>query len=218
MAGYQTPMAQATLNAAGTANGYISVPDNSKFIPGAEAWISHAGAATDVIITDLVGTNQVGLRVKPGSIIDATTLVSGPNYGRSNLSTFAAGDVITMPAQFVADAVAPAIPTVALLYDTTSGVNTLLDTGIIDVSNFSELSIVPVYSAATQGTLVMFIADDAGTFLQVSTAATVANTSVGWGPGCTGTGSLGTPVPRRVRFTLSGVAAETGRLLVYGRK
>jgi hypothetical protein len=221
MAGYQTPAVTATMNASGTVSGNISVPDNSRFLVGAEAWLNHAGTITNVIIADLTGTNLIGCKLKPGSINPFTGVPSSAagyvSYGRTDLSSYVSGDTITMPAQFVVDAVAPSIPATALVADSTSGVGALNDTGIIDVSNYSSLAIMVTLSGGTEAAFTMYWADDAGTLIQAGAIATpTANTQKSWGLGAAN--GINGPVPRRVRFTSALVAAQTTRILVYGRK
>jgi hypothetical protein len=218
MAGFQTPVVQATMNAAGTANGYISVPDNSRFVVGADAWLKRAGGTFAIVITELSGTNLIGCRLDPGSIIDQTAgNYPGPNYGRSDLSAFASGDTITMPAQFVADATAPVIPPVALLADITSASATLNDTGIIDVSSYTALAIMVVPSGGTETAFNMYWVDDAGNFILAGTIATpTASAQKSWGLGVVN--GINGPLPRRVRFTSGSIAAQTTRILVYGDK
>lgn len=221
MAGYTTPTVSASMTAAGTGNGYVTVADNSRFVVGAEAWLAHLGVNTNVIITELLGSSQIGVKPKPG-VLNAISGVAGApatyaSYGRMDASSYVVGDTITMPAQFIADAVAPIPPNVALLADTTSAVATLGDTGILDVTNYSSLVIMVTISGGTEGAFTMYLVDDSGLSIQAGAVATpAANTEKAWGLGAAN--GINGPVPRRVRFTSAAIVAQTTRILVYGRK
>lgn len=102
MAGIYAKAITVALTAGGSADGFITVADNTGVYVGTNGYIAHAGVAVAVTVTELVGTTKIGLRLTPGSIQDATTQVPGPDYGRTNLTTFLTGDVLTIPAQFAA--------------------------------------------------------------------------------------------------------------------
>lgn len=92
------PEAFAALTADGGADGYATVADNSKFCPGAEVFLSSdLVAGSRGIVTDLVSTNKIGVR-----LIKEFPL-QPPSYGRSDLSAYKLADnaKISMPGQVV---------------------------------------------------------------------------------------------------------------------
>lgn len=71
--------ARASLTSNGSSIGYASVADNSLFPVGARVWISsNTVAGRECVVTDRIGSTQVGLRF----------LGSVPSYGRSDLSAY----------------------------------------------------------------------------------------------------------------------------------
>jgi len=103
----------AVFTADGTANGFATVGSNTGFFVGAQANISDSTGRSDrVVITALVSTNQLGLKIiaplpaAVGTNPWATTQVPlAPNYGRSSLAayTLANASKIDMEAQIVYD-------------------------------------------------------------------------------------------------------------------
>lgn len=86
--------ARALLTANGSTTGYATVADNSVFPLGALLWISsNSVAGKECLVTEHVGSTQVGLRF--------TNPV--PMYGRNNLSAYLVADsaVLNMTAQVV---------------------------------------------------------------------------------------------------------------------
>jgi len=84
----------ANLTANGTNTGYATVASNADFYPGATAWISSSTQASrQCLITDLVGTTQIGVRfidtVSDGSQPKSPRY---PDYGHSNIATFLLAD------------------------------------------------------------------------------------------------------------------------------
>lgn len=80
-----TPAAHAALTADGGSNGYVQVANNALFPVGAKVWLSSSTVTgVNCIVTDLVGTTQVGLRFIP------TFAKAGiaPAYGKSNCSAY----------------------------------------------------------------------------------------------------------------------------------
>jgi hypothetical protein len=105
----------------------------------------------------------------------------------------------------------------ALLYDNTSAVNTLNDTGTLDVSIYSSLAIMVIPSGGTETAFTLFWVDDNGVSIQAGAVATpAANAQKSWGLGATN--GINGPIPKRVRLTSGAIAAQTTRMLVYGRK
>jgi hypothetical protein len=86
--------AHASLTANGASNGLATVTSNAAFKVGAVVWIrSSTVAGRHCIVTDLVSTNQVGLRFYSNN---GTSRDSFPNYGRSDLSAYLLADGATI--------------------------------------------------------------------------------------------------------------------------
>lgn len=88
----------ALLTANGGADGYATVADNTPFYPGASVWIrSTLVAPKEYVITDLVGTTKIGLRLKTGQ-------TGGQNYTRNSIAEYLLADTasLAMNAQVVA--------------------------------------------------------------------------------------------------------------------
>lgn len=97
MASIPVPEAFAVLTAAGGADGYATVASNTGYYPGCDAWLydTVSGLSKHCMITDLVGSTKVGLRIIPDSGSGA-----GPSYGRSSLTAFPiTTSSLSMPAQ-----------------------------------------------------------------------------------------------------------------------
>lgn len=88
------PSAHAPLTANGGSNGYVTVADNTLFPVGAKVWLSsNAIAGVNCIVTNVIGTTQVGLRF----------VVPVPGYGQNNCSAYLVANnaVLDMDAQLV---------------------------------------------------------------------------------------------------------------------
>lgn len=86
--------AYAALSGNGTAAGYITVTSNANFYPGARVTVwSDTVEGTECIITDLVSTDKIGLRV----------VQPYPTYGRNTMAAFTVADnaKINQPGQLV---------------------------------------------------------------------------------------------------------------------
>ena len=111
----------------------------------------------------------------------------------------------------------PGMPVVAVLYEVTSAVNTVNNTGILDVSGWASLGIYALTPAGGSGN--GFTGDDAGAdIVGVWTAGAAYNAYSGWGPGAAGAQAISAQLTRRVRFTLAPVAALTSRLRIEARR
>jgi hypothetical protein len=92
------PEAYAALTVNGSATGYITVADNTLFYPTAEVVISSATEpGRKAVITDLVGTTQIGLRY----LQDFPA--QNNRYGRDSMAIFHIADqaVVCQPGQIV---------------------------------------------------------------------------------------------------------------------
>lgn len=78
MASIHVPEAYAVLTVDGGADGFVTVADNSKFYPGATAWLYSTSASQECTITELSGTTKVGLRFKKAY----------PSYGRDSCTAY----------------------------------------------------------------------------------------------------------------------------------
>jgi hypothetical protein len=86
--------AHSALTANGGSNGYATVSSNTAFKVGATVWIrSNTVDGRQCIVTDLVSTNQVGLRFYAN---DQASVYSIPRYGRSDLSAYLLADGATI--------------------------------------------------------------------------------------------------------------------------
>jgi hypothetical protein len=94
MASISVAEVMAAFTANGGADGYVTVADNAKFYPSALVWIwSDNVAAKQYVITDLVGTTKIGVRL----------VQNMPIYHRSDVSayTLAQNSKISQEAQVV---------------------------------------------------------------------------------------------------------------------
>lgn len=113
-------------------------------------------------------------------------------------------------------------PVSAVLYDTTSGTNSALDTGTLDVSGWSSVSYFFTFNGGAPSFSIQEV-DDAGT----STANIITSTAAlmgGFGSSTLG-GTAGLAAataflnpPRRLRFQSAAIAAQTSRMRVQGRR
>jgi hypothetical protein len=106
MAGRDVPAASAALTVDGSADGYVTVADNTVFFKGAQAFLSDGNtAATEAVITEIGAAGKVGLRIVTRQAPDDNSPggLRGPNYGRSDLTAFtvAQSAKLTMPSQFI---------------------------------------------------------------------------------------------------------------------
>ena len=86
--------AHASLTANGGSNGLVTVASNTAFKVGATVWIrSNTVDGRQCVVTDLVSTNQVGLRFYANN---GTLRDSVPSYGRSDLSAYLLADGATI--------------------------------------------------------------------------------------------------------------------------
>jgi hypothetical protein len=101
------------------------------------------------------------------------------------------------------------------IFDATSGVNTALDTGILDLSQWRTLLVI-LQSSGGVPAFVGNIIDDAGVnFVQAFNLA--ANATIGWGAGFVNNSVL-LPLSRRARFTSSAIVGQTSRIRIEGRR
>lgn len=114
------------------------------------------------------------------------------------------------------------IPVMGVLYDTTSGTNTALDTGTLDVSGWSQLTYFFTMNGGAPAFSIQEV-DDAGT----STANIITSTAAlmgGFGDsvlgGTTGlaAGTAFLQPPKRIRFQSAAIAAQTSRIRVQARR
>lgn len=120
----------------------------------------------------------------------------------------------------------PSAPVTAVLFDTTSAVNTAIDTGTIDLSGWEFINVSYTTPAGGSGTISMV--DDAGASV---TMFTVPASAGAWYPFATAspsvtqvtalpaTGATGAlPISKRMRFQSAGVAALTSRIRIEARR
>ena len=117
----------------------------------------------------------------------------------------------------------PGVPVTAVLYDVTSLANTALDTGIIDLSGWSQLAWGTIIPAAGTGSFAGV--DDTGVQYKTIITANVGSFTGGFGAGITngGTagGSTGTAsimLPKRIEVTTTAVATLTSRIRLEVRR
>jgi hypothetical protein len=93
MPSYEIPASHLNTTDAGSADGYLTVADNSTIFPNAIVNLIKADASDggEYQVVDLVSTTKIGLR-KTGKVAD---------YGRSNLTAFLTGSKIFQEAQLV---------------------------------------------------------------------------------------------------------------------
>jgi hypothetical protein len=82
----EAPAASANCTADGTALGYVTVADNAPFFPGCEAWLKNDNGSQRCLITDLVSTDQVGLRFLEEE--NCGSKLQPGHYGRSDCSAY----------------------------------------------------------------------------------------------------------------------------------
>lgn len=102
--GRDVPAASAALTVDGTADGYVTVADNSVFYKGAQAFLNAAGrSGVEVVVTEIAAGGKVGLRVLTRTPHDGSPGLKPPSYGRSGLTAFtvALGYGLYMPEQFI---------------------------------------------------------------------------------------------------------------------
>jgi hypothetical protein len=102
MAGRDIPDASAAITVNGTADGYITVADNTPFIKGATAFIAPTNGSapgTEVLITEIASGGKIGIRVKPTLGVEYR-----PNYGRSSCTAFTTSYTIYQQSGFVYNA------------------------------------------------------------------------------------------------------------------
>lgn len=66
MPSINTPTAIDSITVDGTAAGYVTVADNTKYYPRAHVWLTNDDdLPVEYVITDLVGTTKIGLQAVP---------------------------------------------------------------------------------------------------------------------------------------------------------
>lgn len=120
----------------------------------------------------------------------------------------------------------PGVPVTGVMYETTSAVNTALDTGTLDFSGWSMVSVEYTTPAGGSGTISRV--DDVGTSATIMTvpasafayAMFDANPTLNVSAVALPTaGYFGTaPISKRMRFQSAGVAAVTSRIRVEVRR
>lgn len=99
MPSIETPAFAQDLTVNGDSTGYLTVVDNAGFFAGAEAYLVSDTAETRAIITEIVGSVQVGIRFLANSDDK-----EHPRYGmRSDASAYTTADHarLSMPKQVV---------------------------------------------------------------------------------------------------------------------
>jgi hypothetical protein len=117
----------------------------------------------------------------------------------------------------------PEVPVLATLYDVTSGTNTALDTGTLEVGGWWALSYLFTMNGGAPAFSIQEV-DDAGT----STASIITSAAAlmgGFGLGTTLGGTAGLAAatsqlqpPRRIRFQSGAIAAQTSRIRLQARR
>jgi hypothetical protein len=205
----------------------------------AQFFVSLAGTATATAeISVDGGTNWIAapLAKKVSAVsanptvqaISATTLVTGDVWEvplPGNCTHFrlrgAAGTATTVSLSSL-QPWAGGAPVAAVLYDTTSGTNSALDTGTLDASGWASVSYFFTMNGGVPSFTIQEV-DDAG----ASTASIITSTAAlmgGFGSSTLG-GTAGLAAataflnpPRRLRFQSAAIAAQTSRIRVQGRR
>jgi hypothetical protein len=165
--------------------------------------------------------------------ISATTLSTGNMWeiaipaNATNFRVLCAGTGTTtsidlIPGQFFV----PGAPIAAVMFDTTSAVNTAIDTSTLDLSGWEYVLVSYTTPAGGSGTISQV--DDAGTS---TTMFTVPASAAAWYPFAVSspsatqvtalptTGATGAlPLLKRMRFQSAGVAALTSRIRIEVRR
>lgn len=201
-----------------------------------------AGTATATAQVSLDGTNYVSSAFAKR----LSTVTANPTTQAISATTLVAGDVweVALPSSAVSFqllagvgtsttvkvlgglAYLPGAPITTTLFDTTSAVNTAIDTGTLDLSGWEYTSVNYTTPAGGSGTISMV--DDAGSSV---TMFTVPASAVAWYPfvvsspsvsqvtALPATGSTGAlPIQKRMRFQSAGVAALTSRIRIEARR
>lgn len=139
---------------------------------------------------------------------------------RQTAGTTAANVIISGGALYT-----PGVPVVGVLYDLTSGTNTAINTGTLDLSGWTTVQhdFVPSGGALSAA---IFEADDAGTQLgNIASFTAGTTTSGGLGPGVTVGGTAGAvaatasiPLPKRAVYNSNAIAAQTSRIRLVARR
>lgn len=91
----------------GGADGYFTVTSNTGVYPGAGGYITKSDGTLPqaVQVTDVPAATKVGLKFIPEGMDDVKLrqgTVKYPWYGRTDLASYTAGSILTLPAQVVA--------------------------------------------------------------------------------------------------------------------
>lgn len=89
----QISPALVTLTVNGGVNGYITVADNTPIFPNAKGWLTDSTKSQYCIVTDLIGTTQIGLR------FISSTGAANNNYGKNDCSSYLTGSTFNQELQ-----------------------------------------------------------------------------------------------------------------------
>ena len=95
-----------------------------------------------------------------------------------------------------------------------------LDTGIIDMSDYTSALIVLLAPIAGKSVWEIDMVDNSGTSIPVISGYTPGMASInGWGDGASGTPAqaIPGPLPTKIRITCPGIPTETPRVLIQAR-
>lgn len=95
------PAIQSVLFANGTATGYVTLTSDAGFYVGAECWLSNNAGQQRCTITELAGSNVVGIRFLEEENRGAA--YPKPHYGRNSCAAYttATSSKLSQPAQYV---------------------------------------------------------------------------------------------------------------------
>ena len=95
-----------------------------------------------------------------------------------------------------------------------------LDTGIIDMSDYTSALIVLLAPIAGKSVWEIDMVDNSGAYIPILTGFSPgALCVVGWGEGASGTPAqaIPGPLPTKIRITCPGIPTETPRVLIQAR-
>jgi hypothetical protein len=217
LTGSQWATAKFVVGTAGTAvvTPEVSIDGGTNYF--ASAYAKQIGTvASNPIVAQILGTVAAG----------ASWEVPLPANATNFRLRCAVGGTATTVTVSGSQPYAPGAPVHAVLYDTTSAVNTALDTGTLDMSGWQLASVHYTTPAGGSGTISEV--DDAGTSVAIETVPASANSFATFSAipafnvtavALPAAGFFGSaPLLRRMRFQSAPVAALTSRIRIEVRR
>lgn len=117
----------------------------------------------------------------------------------------------------------PEVPITAVLYDTTTAVNTALDTGTLDVSGWWALSYLFTMNGGVPAFSIQEVDDAGASTANIITATAALMGGFGLGTTLGGTAGLAAATaqlqpPKRIRLQSAAIVAQTSRIRVQARR